>query len=294
MKSVVSSIFTSLRPNVWPRIASEMLFGASLVPHAITKLPEFLVAFLIIGPCIAGGSYLLNDITDVSSDKLHPLRGKRPVPSGLLPIQVASFTVGAIFLLALVASLFASVYLFIFCVILLFSEMLYTIRPFRFKEKAFVDIVLNAVNAFSRFAAAYAVTGGTVSQFPVSIAFFAIGIKVILFIGHRWQSRNQETQLKYTSSVVLLSTTGAKFLFVLLAATIGLLYCFSVFWYHIPLVALSYPVIVFLLLAPFVQSLRKGLLSNTEKNENFRNYLYILLLFFSVSFFLTAQAIYIR
>lgn len=288
-KSSIYYLFISLRPNVWPRISAEMLLGASLVPHALSKIPEFLLGFLILGPFMSGFSYLLNDISDKKFDRSHPLRKKRPVASGALSTRIAFLTAVVFIFLGLVLSFFISLPFFISCLVLFGSQILYTISLFRLKEVAFADILLNGINAFARFFGAYGIVGGTLSHFPIFFALFAITIKVLLFLGHRWQSRNQEIVLGYKSSVVFLNKTSMRLLVSFLFLIAIFLYTFSLFLYNIPKIAFLYPLFSLLLFLPFIGSFAHGLLFGTEKNEYFRNYLYGVLLLFSFFFFITVQ-----
>ncbi|HYK08352.1 MAG TPA: UbiA family prenyltransferase, partial [Candidatus Eisenbacteria bacterium] len=148
-------IFLSLRPNAWVRIAAEILLGAALVPHAVNNLPLLCVGFFILGPCIAGGSYILNDITDKKYDSLHPLRRDRPIASNHISVRTAYSTVLVLYLFSLVCSYAISFPLFIACIFLIVSEVLYTMPPFRYKEVFFLDIFLNAINAGARFSSGF-------------------------------------------------------------------------------------------------------------------------------------------
>ncbi|HEX7042211.1 MAG TPA: UbiA family prenyltransferase [Patescibacteria group bacterium] len=289
----MKNIFISLRPNVWARIFAEMLFGAALVHNALINIPIFLFGFLIIGPLIGGSSYLLNDITDYNYDKSHPLRKNRPIPSGKLSINFAIFVVLLLFLLALITSLFLSLNIFILSTMLIVSEFLYTAKPFRFKEIAIIDVLLNVFNTILRFLIGFILVGGSLVQLPIFLLGFTALIKLLFFFGHRWQNRKQEIEYKYRSSVVLLSKRVAVWIFCLLVTGIAILYIMSVFSYSLPKLTLFYPLFSALLLFPLIKSIHKGFLQTQEQNESLRNRLYIIFLLFSLAFFATAQVGYI-
>lgn len=277
-------IFTSLRPNVWIRIAAEMLLGASLVPHALNRLPELLLGFCILGPCIAGASYILNDITDKKYDSQHPLRRDRPIASNLLSLRLASITTVTLYLFALVISYGISLPLSIACLALIVSEILYTMHPFRYKEIFFLDIFLNAINASARFSSGFFLAGGNGLLFPFTFAAFAVLVKVILFLGHRWQNRNQERQLQFKSTVVVLSKKQILFVFAALGVLAGITYTLSIFEYSLPLYTFLYPLIMGVSLVPVAKAVVQ-----VEKKENIRNYLYGMYFLFSLLVFFTAQ-----
>lgn len=47
------------------------------------------IAGFILFSLVSGGVYLFNDITDFEKDKLHPVKSRRPLPSGALDIRTA-------------------------------------------------------------------------------------------------------------------------------------------------------------------------------------------------------------
>ena len=78
-----------MRPRQWiknllvfiaPAAAGTLLHGSVLWPTIVAFL-----SFLLV----ASGTYLLNDIQDVDSDREHPRKRHRPVASGALPPTVA-------------------------------------------------------------------------------------------------------------------------------------------------------------------------------------------------------------
>ena len=75
-----------LRPQQWIKnafIFLPLFFSGNFMN--LSLLFKTLVAFLAY--CFAASSiYCFNDIWDVNSDKLHPLKCKRPIASGLVSI----------------------------------------------------------------------------------------------------------------------------------------------------------------------------------------------------------------
>src|SRR5262245_49480159 len=84
------NLFLSLRPGQWTKnllIFAGLLFGKKLFePHAIG---EALIAFAVF--CgLSGVVYIVNDIADRESDRRHPLKARRPIASGALPVRTAA------------------------------------------------------------------------------------------------------------------------------------------------------------------------------------------------------------
>jgi 4-hydroxybenzoate polyprenyltransferase len=117
--SWIIGLIKSLRPRQWPK---NIFFFAALVFDRqfflVEPLLRTLAGFVLL--CLASGSvYLVNDIADREQDKRHPLKCKRPVASGQLPVPLAAaaaavlmaFTLGAAFGLAPSFAALIAVYL---------------------------------------------------------------------------------------------------------------------------------------------------------------------------------------
>ena len=93
----------SLRPGQWTKnlvIFAGLLFGRRLFDSdAVLAAVAAFVVFCIL----SGVVYLVNDVADRETDRLHPLKAHRPIASGALPVRVAlvsAIALGAIALLA--------------------------------------------------------------------------------------------------------------------------------------------------------------------------------------------------
>ena len=105
-RSLALHLLLSLRPAQWTKnlvIFAGLLFGRRLFePVAVAKAIAAFAAFC----ALSGVVYLLNDIADRDSDRQHPLKAKRPIASGALPVPIAlgaAFAIGVIALAAAVA-----------------------------------------------------------------------------------------------------------------------------------------------------------------------------------------------
>src|SRR3989344_2937459 len=98
----------ALRPNQW--IKNLVLFAAIIFTGELFTPYYFWMSALgfIIFCALSSSSYLFNDIIDLHFDKLHPIKKKRPLAAGILPLSRAaeiSFILG---LFGLISSLFLS------------------------------------------------------------------------------------------------------------------------------------------------------------------------------------------
>ncbi len=83
------SVLVSIRPDQWTKnvlIFAGLLFGRQLFnAQAVLSASAAFVIFC----ALAGTVYLINDVLDRESDRLHPLKAKRPIASGALSVPSA-------------------------------------------------------------------------------------------------------------------------------------------------------------------------------------------------------------
>jgi len=98
--------FTLLRPYQW--LKNLLVFSGLIFSTSLLKADVFLTslaAFVIF--CIASSSvYILNDLRDVTLDKLHPEKRKRPLASGEIPINKAIIIMSLLVLVSLISAFF--------------------------------------------------------------------------------------------------------------------------------------------------------------------------------------------
>jgi 4-hydroxybenzoate polyprenyltransferase len=94
------ALLKTMRPKQWAK--NVFLFAALVFDRKLTNVDAILhtVAGAIVFSLVASVVYIINDIADVEADRQHPVKRKRPIAAGRLPIRVAW---GAALLLILVA-----------------------------------------------------------------------------------------------------------------------------------------------------------------------------------------------
>jgi 4-hydroxybenzoate polyprenyltransferase len=88
-RSLALHLLLSLRPAQWTKnllVFAGLLFGRRLFDPA--SVVDAVSAFVVFC-ALSGVVYLVNDIADRDSDRLHPLKSRRPIASGALPVPVA-------------------------------------------------------------------------------------------------------------------------------------------------------------------------------------------------------------
>ncbi len=97
------ALIRSLRPHQWVKngfVLAPLVFGRELTdPASLGRAGLAFAAF-----CAASSAvYLVNDVRDREEDRRHPLKSRRPIASGILPVGVAG--IAAAVLLATAAAL---------------------------------------------------------------------------------------------------------------------------------------------------------------------------------------------
>jgi 4-hydroxybenzoate polyprenyltransferase len=103
-RSATVNLVLSLRPGQWTKnllIFAGLLFGKKLFDAR--AVADALIAFGVF--CgLSGIVYLINDIADRHTDRNHPLKARRPIASGALPVRTAIMAAMTIGLASLIAA----------------------------------------------------------------------------------------------------------------------------------------------------------------------------------------------
>jgi 4-hydroxybenzoate polyprenyltransferase len=144
------------------------LFGAGTLWH---------IAWAVLTTCLlASSNYVLNEILDAATDRNHPAKRHRPIPSGQvrLPLAYAEWLVLAAVGLALASALnwpffFAGLFL-------LTMGLVYNVPPVRSKEQPYIDVLTEAINNPIRLLLGwFAVTPAEFPPVSLLIAYWMIG-----------------------------------------------------------------------------------------------------------------------
>lgn len=207
---------------MWLKSLAFMLVA---VTYAQDKFPEpgiFLYGSLLIGPVLWGGLYLLNDITDIEDDRRHPIKHSRPLSSDRVSTSVATPVALLLITSAIVLSLQVNVYLFLCVTLMAIKQGLYTLPPFRFKEKFALDVVTGSLfNSTLRFLSGWFLVT-TSFEFPLLLLVSFEALQTSLFLSNRIhgdRSEHIERQYGYDSTVVRIPRRTLKIVTASLAIT---------------------------------------------------------------------------
>src|SRR5215204_133408 len=89
-RSLPLNLLISLRPAQWTKnllVFAALVFAEKLFDLRAVALS---VAAFVIFCALSGVVYLINDIADRHTDRQHPLKRRRPIAAGTLPVPVAA------------------------------------------------------------------------------------------------------------------------------------------------------------------------------------------------------------
>src|SRR5688572_10149691 len=173
-RSLALNLLISLRPNQWAKnllVFAGVLFGLRLFD--VTAVARAAASFGIF--CLLSGVvYLINDVADRDSDRQHPLKARRPIASGALPVPAAlgSALVLGVFALAAAFALGPT----FFAVAAAYLALL-TLYSGPLKEIVIIDVLTIAIGFVLR-----AVAGAVAVDVSISHWLLVCTILLALFI----------------------------------------------------------------------------------------------------------------
>lgn len=148
------ALLQTMRPRQWPK--NVFVFAALFFDQKLTEPDSLLrtvIAFILL--CLMSSAvYIMNDLADIASDRQHPTKKLRPLPSGRLNFSVARVASIVLALGSLVAGFALSTGLGIILLIYLLIQIAYT---FYLKHMVILDVSAVASGFILRVAAGVAV-----------------------------------------------------------------------------------------------------------------------------------------
>ncbi len=122
--------------------------GASLEQ---TLVIQSVVAFFLAST-ISSVNYIVNQITDAKFDLRHPIKKKRPIPSGKLSAKSAAGLGVPLFMTSIWVAFNLFPASFVLALLALWvAGLAYNIRPVRLKDIPFIDVLAESINNPIRF-----------------------------------------------------------------------------------------------------------------------------------------------
>jgi decaprenyl-phosphate phosphoribosyltransferase len=123
----------------------------------------------LISVClVASSNYVINEVLDAPSDRAHPVKSKRPVPSGKVNVPLAYVQWIALMVVGVGVGYTISKAFAITVLVLWVMGCIYNIPPVRSKDFPYLDVLSEAVNNPLRMLAGWFIVG-TASVAPASL-----------------------------------------------------------------------------------------------------------------------------
>jgi 4-hydroxybenzoate polyprenyltransferase len=159
----------ALRCHQWSKNA--LVLVPLILGHAFFDVPALLAC--LAGFCLlsvlASGTYLINDILDLDSDRRHPTKRNRPLARGDIPMTTALVVAGAAILGSLSLALALSQAFFLCLCGYLVTTLAYSLY---LKRMLLVDVFVLAVLFTSRIAMGIALAGVEASPWLLTFTMF--------------------------------------------------------------------------------------------------------------------------
>jgi len=169
------AVLVALRPRQW--VKNLLVFAVPLAAGKLTSrdvLADTLVAFACFC-AVASATYLVNDVRDVASDRVHPTKRNRPIAAGELSVPLA-IVLAVLLTVAGIGGAALSTYpgFLVTLSVYLVATLSYS---FGLKNEPVVELVLIATGFVLR-----ATAGGTATGIPISPWFLTVAAFGSLFM----------------------------------------------------------------------------------------------------------------
>jgi 4-hydroxybenzoate polyprenyltransferase len=144
------------------------IIAAIGVDHSQEQLWLRIIVGMMSVCLVASSNYVINEVLDAPSDLSHPIKHKRPVPSGRVSIPLAYVQWVALMVVGVGLGLWISKPFAITMFVLWVMGCIYNIPPVRSKDVPYIDVLSEAVNNPLRMLAGWFI-GTTTSIAPASL-----------------------------------------------------------------------------------------------------------------------------
>lgn len=168
------------RPDHWFKNVF-MIFGIVLAyfyqPAAVAGLNPWLLLWALAATClVASSNYVINEILDAPSDRHHPVKHQRPIPSGRVKLPLAYLEWLLLAVVGLAMAYAVNLPFFISAATLWIMGLIYNIPPVRSKELPYLDVLSESVNNPLRLALGwFVVSASAIPPMSLVISYWMAG-----------------------------------------------------------------------------------------------------------------------
>jgi len=147
---VMSDHIKITRPDHWFKNVFVLpgVFLAVLIKYPALETSDVLMVLygLLIVCLTASANYVINEIMDAESDKHHPKKKHRPIPSGRVKKSSAYLIWFCLLFLSLFLASTVNQKFLIITIVFILQGIVYNIPPFRTKDLPYLDVITESVN----------------------------------------------------------------------------------------------------------------------------------------------------
>ncbi len=168
------------RPDHWFKnvfMAVGVLLAAFYHPEWLGAGAVLAIMWALAATClIASSNYVLNEILDAPTDRSHPTKRYRPIPSGKVAVPIAYALWAGLGLAGLALALGLGLAFFAAGLFLLGMGLIYNVPPIRSKELPYVDVLTESINNPIRLLLGwFAVSAAEFPPVSLLLAYWMIG-----------------------------------------------------------------------------------------------------------------------
>ncbi len=137
------------RPDHW--FKNVFVLPGTVIAALFAHIPfsQFAWPLLVglISTClIASANYVINEWLDAEFDRQHPVKRNRPSANGDIKAFIVYVEYGILSVAGLCLAAIVSIYFLVTAIALLIMGVLYNVKPFRTKDRVFLDVLSESIN----------------------------------------------------------------------------------------------------------------------------------------------------
>jgi 4-hydroxybenzoate polyprenyltransferase len=145
----IKNYLSIARPNHWFKnlfILPGTIIAVMFTHISMSQLTcQFILG--VISVClIASANYVLNEWVDARFDRFHPLKKNRPSVIGSVKASLVYIEYIVLIFCGLTLALLVSSHFLAVSIIFLITAILYNVRPFRTKDRVYLDVLSESIN----------------------------------------------------------------------------------------------------------------------------------------------------
>ncbi|MBU4027183.1 UbiA family prenyltransferase [Patescibacteria group bacterium] len=176
----VKKYVSMTRPDHW--VKNVFMLPGTAVALIEVDLPLAEVIYpLVIGfvslCLVASSNYVINEVLDAKFDKYHPIKKYRPAVNQRISLKVAYLEYAGLLVAGILLGYVGVNFLFALALVLLaVCGFFYNVKPFRMKDRVYIDVIFESFNNVIRLLLGWFVVSMTfIPPFSLIISFWAAG-----------------------------------------------------------------------------------------------------------------------